>query len=359
MHPMKHGYLKPLRIIIKSVLLFVIFNYVFILVPNSVIWRLSLYNTLLSGRPRFTQENDLGLLFNTHEIANSGQHPNEYKVLVLGDSSTWGYLLNPEETFSGVINSSNLETCHKQPVHVYNLGYPKLSLFKDLMLLQEAMKYKPDLIIWMVTLNSTLRETEQHPIVNNNPETAWELIDKYKLGIEIKSTGSKSIQQRTFIARKNDFARFIQFQLDGLRWQSTGEDAHKKYEPIGLDVDTDNTFGGLLPPTLDPYLIEFDVLNAGILIAQDTPIIIVNEPIQIVTGKNREIRYNKNYPRWAYDQYRELMNIQSEQNHWKYRDFWDLLPPTEFTDSAVHRTVNGEKILAREIGKIILETACP
>lgn len=356
---MRSDHLKSLRILIKTIFLLVIFNYGFALIPNSAIWKLSLYNTILPGRPRFTQEDDLQLLFGTHEIANSGQRPNEYKVLVFGDSSTWGYLLNPEETFSGVINSSGVETCRKQPIHIYNLGYPKLSLFKDLIFLQEAMKYDPDLIIWMVTLNSTLREPEQHPIVNNNPEIAQELIDKYKLGAEVHPTKNLSVQQKTFLARKNSLARFIQFQLDGLRWASTGEDAHKKYEPIGLDVDADDGFGGLLPPTLDPYLIQFEVLNAGVLIAKDVPVMIVNEPIQIVTGQNKDIRYNKNYPRWAYDQYREMMKTQSELNNWNYKDFWDILPPTEFTDSAVHRTVNGEKILSQEIIKAILETSCP
>jgi len=356
---MRPEHRKPLRIILKSMILFVVFNYSFVFVPSSAIWRLSIYNSVIPGRPRFTQEADLDFLFDTHEIASSGRRPNEYKVLVLGDSSTWGSLLNPEETFSGIINSSNIETCRKQPVHVYNLGIAQLSLFKDLIILQRAMSYHPDLIIWMITLNSTLRETKQHPIVNSNPEIAQELIDKYKLGIKINSNNTVSIRQKTFLARKNDFARFIQFQLDGLRWWSTGENVHKDYQPISLNVSADNSFGGLPPPTLDPHLIEFEVLHAATLIAQDTPVIIVNEPIQIVTGKNKEIRYNKNYPRWAYDQYRDLMKAQAEQNHWNYKDYWNLLPPTEFSDSAVHRTANGEKMVAKKIGELILETACP
>lgn len=356
---MKQSHLKPIRIVLTAILLFALFNYGFALIPDSALWKLSLYNNVLAGRPRFAQEDDINLLFNTHELASSEQYPNQYKVIVLGDSSTWGYLLNPEETFSGVINSSDLETCRKQPIHVYNLGYPKLSLFKDLILLQEAMKYEPDLIIWMITLNSTLREYEQHPMVNENPEIAQALIDEYDLEIELNSIEKLSFQQKTFLARRNDIARFIQYQLDGIRWESIGEEGHKKFEQIGLDVDADNTFGGLLPPTLDPHLIQFDVLNAGTLVAGDIPLIMVNEPIQIVTGENKEIRYNKNYPRWAYDQYRELMNIRSEQNHWEYQDFWDILPPTEFTDSAVHRTVDGEKILADKITSVILEAACP
>jgi hypothetical protein len=356
---MRQDQRKPLRILIKSIVLFAVFNYSFVLVPNSAIWQLSLYNTVLPGRPRFTQEADLDLLFDTHEIASSMQRPNEYKVLVLGDSSTWGTLLNPEETFSGVINASNFETCQNRPVHVYNLGIAQLSLFKDLIILQRAMDFHPDLVIWMVTLNSTIREIKQHPIVNDNPEIAQELIDKYKLGIKINAVNTVSIEQKTFLARKNDFARFIQFQLDGLRWLSTGEDSHKEYRPIGMDVSADHKFGGLPPPTLDPHLIEFEVLNAGISVAQGTPLIIVNEPIQIATGNNTEIRYNKNYPRWAYDQYRDLMKIQAEQNHWNYKDYWDLVPPTEFSDSAVHRTVQGEEIVTKKIEELIFESPCP
>ncbi|MBC7878368.1 MAG: SGNH/GDSL hydrolase family protein [Anaerolineales bacterium] len=356
---MKQSHLKSIRIVLKAILLFALFNYGFALIPDSALWKLSVYNNVLEGRPRFAQEDDLNLLFNTHELASSGKYPNQYKVLVLGDSSTWGYLLNPEETFSGLINSANLKTCHEELVHVYNLGYPKLSLFKDLILLQEAMKYEPNLIIWMITLNSTLREEEQHPMVNQNPELAQELIDKYDLEIRLNSFDEPSFQQKTFLARRNEIARFVQYQLDGIRWQSVGEEGHKKYDPIGLDVEASDDFGGLPPPTLDPHLIQFDVLQAGTLLAGDVPVVMVNEPIQIVTGQNKEIRYNKNYPRWAYDQYRELVNTQVEENQWKYVDIWDLLPPTEFTDSAVHRTPAGEEMVAEEISKLILESACP
>jgi hypothetical protein len=56
--------------------------------------------------------------------------------------------------------------------------------------------------------------------------------------------------------------------LDGIRWQAIGEEVAEKYMPIGLDVSADDTFGGLLPPTLDPNLIQLDALNAGIALAR-------------------------------------------------------------------------------------------
>jgi hypothetical protein len=152
---------KSLRILFKAALLFLAFNFVFILVPNFALWKVTIFNTILPGRPRFTLENDLDFLFNMHEIASSPNR-DEFKVVVLGDSSTWGFLLSPEETFFSQISASNL-TYNNQPVHVYNLGYPKFSVFKDLILLQRALTYKPDLMLWNVTLNSALRESKQHP----------------------------------------------------------------------------------------------------------------------------------------------------------------------------------------------------
>ncbi len=39
-------------------------------------------------------------------------------------------------------------------VRFYNLGYPVMSLAKDLLLLSYAQSYQPDLIVWLVTLES-------------------------------------------------------------------------------------------------------------------------------------------------------------------------------------------------------------
>ena len=96
---------KSLRILVKAALLFVIFNYAFCFVPDSVLWQVSLFNTVLPGEPRFLRENNLDLIFNTHEIASSPRQKDEYKVVVLGDSSVWGYLLDEDKTFSSIIKT--------------------------------------------------------------------------------------------------------------------------------------------------------------------------------------------------------------------------------------------------------------
>ena len=83
--------------------------------------------------------------------------------------------------------------------------------------------------------------------------------------------------------------------------------------------------------------------------------VVINEPILISNGKNSAIRYNYYYPRWAYDQYRDIINTFARQNQIKYYDFWDLVPENYFTNSAIHLDADGEKLLADQILKIIKE----
>jgi hypothetical protein len=41
---------------------------------------------------------------------------------------------------------------------------------------------------------------------------------------------------------------------------------------------------------------------------------------------------------------------------WHYLDFWDLVPATEFTNSAVHLTPKGEAILTNRVAEAIQAT---
>ena len=81
----------------------------------------------------------------------------------------------------------------------------------------------------------------------------------------------------------------------------------------------------------------------------------IYEPILISEGVNSAVQYNYYYPRWAYDQYRFIMKIFTQNNNIKYYDLWDLIPESEFTNSAIHFSEGAEKILADEIIKVIEE----
>ncbi|HET7144747.1 MAG TPA: hypothetical protein VFI68_12070, partial [Anaerolineales bacterium] len=63
------------------------------------------------------------------------------------------------------------------------------------------------------------------------------------------------------------------------------------------------------------------------------------------------------YPRWAYDQYRDMMAELSRKNGWTYVDLWDIVPANEFTNSAIHLTPTGEGLLAEKL-KPGIRAAC-
>ena len=95
--------------------------------------------------------------------------------------------------------------------------------------------------------------------------------------------------------------------------------------------------------------LTFDVLRAGVARAGGVPVVVINEPIFISDGANSDVRYNAFYPRWAYDQYRDLLAATAAAEGWRYTDLWDAIPPEEFTDTPVHLTPAGSRLLAEKL----------
>jgi hypothetical protein len=87
--------------------------------------------------------------------------------------------------------------------------------------------------------------------------------------------------------------------------------------------------------------------------AAPVPTLLVNEPILVSNSANSDLRYNFFYPRWAYDEYRQLLAEHAAARNWHYLDLWDLVPMQEFTNSAIHLTPEGEAMLANEIAQAI------
>ncbi len=142
-------------------------------------------------------------------------------------------------------------------------------------------------------------------------------------------------------------------------WAATGidQDIPETYTLRQDDLTDDVTFHDLTPAEFSSSVLAMDVLQAGIKIAGDTPILLVNEPMFISQGKNSDLRYNFFYPRWAYDDYRAILQTFSTTHQLNYLDLWDLIPAQEFTNSAVHLTPEGNLQYAQRLLKAITEIA--
>ena len=291
---------KPrfLVVLIKATILFVLFNFGFIFTKDISLGKLSLYNVFFPGRERFpfgenTQGYNLSLfnldaMFASHILTGTEKMPAEYRVLLIGDSSVWGTLLKPEETLAGQLDT-RIDACGRM-VRVYNLGYPTISLTKDLMILDQALEYQPDLIIWLTTLEAFPKDKQlDSPIVADNARRVKQLITNYQLLADPNDPAltQPSKQEQAFVSRRRAVADLIRSQIYGVLWSSTGIDQiyPQDYERARIDLDANEDFHGLT--SLNDAL-ALDVLTAGM--TTSVPTLLVNEPILISNGANSDLR---------------------------------------------------------------------
>ncbi|MBN1429949.1 MAG: hypothetical protein JXB07_16385 [Anaerolineae bacterium] len=357
------------RVIVKAVFLFVLLNVIYALLnPLSAIGKMSIYNSLVPGRARLPfgetpdQSYNLSLfqldaMFASHKVSMP-KAANEYWVLLVGDSSVWGILLRPDETLAGQINALSLITDDGKSVRAYNLGYPTISVTKDLLILSRIGGYQPDLIIWLVTLEALPAGKQlSSPIVQHNTDEMRSLIQSTGLDMDTHDPAfvDAGFMDKTIVGQRRELADVLRLNLYGVMWAATGIDQiyPEDYTPLQKDFEPDDSFADLRPPlTIDD--LAFDVLAAGIDLVGNVPVVLVNEPMFIGSGKNSDIRYNFYYPRWAYDDYRTLLASEADRQGWHYLDLWDAVSPTEYTNSAIHLTPKGESQLAELIGEAII-----
>jgi hypothetical protein len=364
------------RIAIKAALLFAVINAAFALLdPIEALGSVSLYNTVLPGRERLPYGEDtarsfnlslysLPAMINSHVIARP-KAADEFRVVILGDSAAWGWFLKNEDTLAGQLNAQQIKLADGRRLVAYNLGYPIMALTKDVLILDEALKHQPDLIVWPVTLESFPRDKQLFsPIVQNNAPRLRRLIDIVQLQIDPNDARfvTPDFFGKTIVGQRRALADGLRLQLYGFSWAATGVDQFipAQIRPRQSDFEVDVAWQSFKQPTtLTDHELAFDVLTAGLKLAGGVPVLIVNEPMFINSGKNSDLRYNSFYPRWAYNQYRALLSGQAQANGWRYLDMWDTIAPDEFTDTPVHLTPAGSAQYARMVGREVLKTFQP
>ncbi len=358
------------NVILKALVLFVIVNLVFLWAdPISDLGRLSAYNVIFPGRVRLPFGEDfersynisilqLDAMFASHELSDGAKPADEYRVLLVGDSSVWGFLLGPDETVSAQLNKLDLVAVDGRRVRAYDLGYPTMSVTKDLLFLDQGLMYEPDLILWFVTLESLpINKQLTSPILQHNPMAVRDLIERNKLSIDPEDEAfiEPSFWDQTLVGQRRELADLLRLQLFGLMWAATRIDQHvpDELDRPPHDQPADRTFQDYEDELMPEETLATEIFEAGIRMVGEIPLVLINEPIFIARGANSEIRYNSFYPRWAYDQYREMMVDQATLKGWNYVDLWDEVPSDEFTDSAIHYSSAGVGRVVDRIGVVI------
>lgn len=380
---------NALRVLVKAALIFLALNLLFAW-WNPPVGRLTAYNWLWPGRVRFPYSEspqfysqdynvpviqDFDAMFGAHILSAAptsspqGKPADEFRVLLLGDSATWGGHVTPDDTIASQINRLGLTTCDGRTIKAYDLGYPWPSLTRDMLILDYANRYEPDMAIWLVTLHSFEKKPADRDFLIPHAERMAELIAEYQL-ILPKVYSDQIIQptfwEKTILGQREELKSLILNQMYGLMWSATGIDNANglpiERPPLPQDVEADVSYFDFQSPadalTLTRSLM-FDVVRVGHEIAGDAPLIVINEPIFIVSGENSELRYNHIYPRWAYDAYRQSLTEWMNARGYPYYDFWDALPASEFSNDMAHRDPNGEARLADLLAPVLKQFSCP
>jgi hypothetical protein len=362
-----------LNVLTKGLLLFLVVDVLFgFLQPLPLLGNISAYNLVFPGRKRLPYGDDPTLsynltlfqidsLFASHEIDAKRKPAGEFRVIVIGDSSIWGFLLQPDQTLSGQLNALNYVLPDGRRLRAYNLGYPGLALTKDLLILSYALKYNPDLVVWPITLESfPYNKQLTSPLVQNNPDQVRALINRYQLDIDANHPGfvSPTFWGKSLVGQRRVLSEMIRLQIYGGMWAATGIDQYipTEFTPVMENLPADPNFDEFKPPHLDASRLSFPVLDAGIQLSLPVPVLLVNEPIFISAGENSDLRYNFYYPRWAYDDYRQFFTKYCQAQNLACLDLWDAIDPREFTNTAIHMTPKATGEAARMLLPAIIGT---
>ncbi len=298
-------------------------------------------------------------MFASHKIARP-KSPDEYRIIIIGDSSVWGILLEPDETVAGYISEMGIKLHSGQHIRAYNLGHPILALSKDLLILDRVMRHEPDLVVWFMTLRSFPRSKQfDAPLVQNNSDAVRRLFVNYSLDYNLadERLQNPDFLQKTLIGQRRAVADWLRLQLYGVMWAVTGIDQlyPKEITLRASDFENDLSWENYpAPQALTQADLAFDLLTAGHQRVGDITLLLVNEPIFISSGQNSDLRYNLWYPRWAYDEYRLRFETLASEQRWQYLDLWNRVDSVEFTDSPVHLTPAGSCHVAEMLVEYIL-----
>jgi len=370
-----------LRVLVKAFLFFVLLNLLFAWF-DPPIGKLTAYNWLWPGRLRFPYADspgyyslgynvpvieDFDAMFGAHILSAGPKPADEFRVLLLGDSATWGGHVAPEDMLAEQFNRLGLTSCDGRKIKAYDLGYPWPSLLRDVLILDYANQYQPDMVIWLVTLHSFEKKSADREFLVPHAERMAEVIAEHQLVLPKVYSGQAepAFWDKTILGQRERLKKLILNQAYGWMWSATGIDnangLSKDHPAFPQDALADVSYFDYQSPNDSQALtrsLMFDIIRVGREIAGDAPLVVINEPIFIISGQNRDLRYNHVYPRWAYDAYRQSladwMNAQGDP----YYDTWNALPVSEFSNDMSHRDPQGEKRFADLLSPILQDFSC-
>lgn len=102
----------------------------------------------LSGAFQYPPEIDMNFSINSYGMRGAEPNPKYKKVFLLGDSMSFGYATNLEESYAEKVN----QALHEKGYELLNYSVPGIGALRETILLKRALKdFHPDLVVIGVT----------------------------------------------------------------------------------------------------------------------------------------------------------------------------------------------------------------
>ena len=312
----------------------------------------------------------LELGFRQHEVCwRRFSHPDEVRVFLAGNSAVYGFPLPAEESLSGVLNRRFND--NHIGAHVFNLAAVLTYQLKDALILHESIPYRPDLIVYAVSLAEfehypgspkdfadlsewTWRSLVEFFASNRNAVLAFageqppglsEPLETYR---QFLMTPAARLSRSTARGQVGALIRAIARahaetllrralpDLPVAPLASAGRQTTYDCEKITREREP------LYRHWQDWNIIAFlERLQAS----TRAPVLVVNWP---VAHEPVGDCYNVRYPAAALQAYDEWLRAETEKRGLRYLDLQQLLPAEDFIDS-LHVTAEGQRKIASAI----------
>ncbi len=304
----------------------------------------------------------LGPLLRQHEVCWRDAPPGgERRVFLVGNSAVFGF---PHPADAAVAAVLNRRFAGGPPAHFFNLGFGYTYQLKEVLILREAVRYRPDLVIYGLSLDDldTVLPIAFPPVMrflNSNQPAIAALAAQEPPGLaeplafyadhQPRSTLPPpvwSLRQAGLLAR--DTARAQARALVPRLGAEPAPTPGVSVQPVG-DYDCaevaatfERRYRDWQKWNLMAYL-EWLRGESGV------PVLVVNWP---VAYEPRGACYNSRYTAEALAAYGRWLERETRSRGIPYVDLHDLLPASEFVDT-LHPTVAGQRRIAEALEDVV------
>jgi hypothetical protein len=358
-----------LRIFAKAVVLLLILNFVCLTLnfnPIAALIRLNTWWLVGHGRARLVYPSDfqngqlpVEALVGAHALAYSPKAADEFRVVVLGESGIAGWGLSDYDTFTAQLTVRNIKIGDKRVV-AYNLAYPSPNVARDVLILDEAMKYQPDLVIWFLTpaaLDDAPSAIGTNSVLFDlNRARLQRLTDTFGLQEWFNAHIDPEPAWRRWIAIHDQDT--LPVWLNTLLYPFTAPDLGLSNRRLGMEPIPAVARYTLGRAGFDPMPNQtWQFLDMGRSLAKrnGARLLLVNEPMLIGRGANSDRNYNLEYERAFYDTYHQKLTEYVTEKGFLFADLWNVMPAGTFTDTPLHAIAAGYMVLVDKIEPELLK----